>query len=56
MQQFITDHFYTCTPQILAGLDEMYVADDRFRARIDETGGEGMAEFAAQAIRIHCAK
>lgn len=27
MQQFITDHFYTCTLEILAGLGEMYVAD-----------------------------
>lgn len=53
-QQFITDHFYTCTPEILAGLGEMYVSDDRFRASIDKAGGEGTAEFAAKAIAFYC--
>ena len=28
LQKYITDNFYTCTDQILAGLGEMYVADD----------------------------
>ena len=56
LQQFITDHFYTCTPEILAGLGEMYVADDRFRENIDSAGGEGTAQFAASAIRICCGK
>ena len=51
LQQFITEHFYTCTPEILAGLGKMYVADDRFRQNIDKVGGEGTAEFVAQAIR-----
>ena len=54
LQQFITDHFYTCTPEILAGLGEMYVADDRFRENIDKAGGEGTAEFAAKAIAFYC--
>ena len=54
LQQFITDHFYTCTLEILAGLGEMYVADDRFRKNIDEAGGEGTADFVAQAIRAYC--
>lgn len=51
LQQFITEHFYTCTPEILAGLGKMYVADDRFRQNIDKVGGEGTVEFVAQAIR-----
>ncbi len=38
LQQFITDHFYTCTPEILAGLGQMYVADDCFRKNIDPLG------------------
>ena len=54
LQQFITDHFYTCTLEILAGLGEMYVADDRFRKNIDKAGGEGTADFVAQAIRAYC--
>ena len=56
LQQFITDHFYICTPEILAGLGQMYVADDRFRWNIDKAGGEGTADFVAQAIAAYCGK
>lgn len=56
LQQFITDHFYTCTPEILAGLGQMYVADVRFRRSIDKAGGEGTADFVAQAIAAYCGK
>ena len=56
LQQFITDHFYTCTPEILAGLGEMYVADERFRENIDKTGGEGTAAFISKAIAVYCGK
>lgn len=54
VQNFISDHYYTCTKQILFGLGQMYVADDRFRQNIDRAGGEGTAEFAAKAIEIYC--
>ena len=56
LQQFITDHFYTCTPEILAGLGEMYVADERFRENIDKAGGEGTATFVSKAIAVYCGK
>ena len=56
LQQFITKHFYTCTPEILAGLGQMYTADDRFRTSIDAAGGEGTADFAGKAITVYCAK
>lgn len=56
LQKHITDNFYTCTPEILAGLGEMYVADDRFRKNIDKAGGEGAAAFIRDAIRIFTAK
>lgn len=49
LRQHITDNFYTCTPQILAGLGQMYVADERFRANIDRHG-VGTAEFVSTAI------
>lgn len=49
-QDFITKWFYTCTDEILAGLGEMYVADERFRKNIDRYG-EGLAEFISRAIR-----
>ena len=56
LQQFITAHFYTCTPDILSGLGAMNTADERFRQNIDKAGGEGTAAFVAQAIRIYCQK
>ena len=54
LQQYITDHYYTCTKQILAGLGQMYVADERFTKNIDAAGGPGTAAFAAKAIEIFC--
>ena len=54
IQNFITDHFYTCTKEILYGLGQMYVADERMKRNIDKAGGEGTAEFARQAIQIYC--
>ena len=55
LQDHITANFYTCTKQILAGLGQMYVADDRFRNNIDQNG-EGTASFASAAIHAYCSK
>ena len=49
LQAHITENYYTCTDEILAGLGKMYVADERFKNNIDKCG-EGTAEFAAEAI------
>lgn len=54
-QQHITDSFYTCTDEILAGLGEMYTADPRFTENIDKYG-EGTAALMAKAIAIYCSK
>ncbi|MBO4879096.1 MAG: MerR family transcriptional regulator [Clostridia bacterium] len=51
LQAFITENFYNCTDEMLAGLGEMYAADERFRKNIDAAGGEGTAEFVRDAIR-----
>lgn len=56
LQKHITDNFYPCTAEILAGLGEMYVADERFRKNIDKAGGEGTAEFVRNAIRVYTQK
>ena len=53
LQQCITDNFYTCTDDILKGLGQMYVADDRFRKNIDRHG-EGTAEFVSACIKSYC--
>ena len=54
LQTHITENYYTCTDEILAGLGKMYVADERFKKNIDKYG-EGTAEFAAAAIAV-CTK
>ncbi len=50
LQQCITDNFYTCTDEILKGLGQMYVTDDRFTKNIDRHG-EGTAEFVSACIK-----
>ena len=49
LQEYITQNYYTCTGEILAGLGQMYVCDERFKKNIDKYG-EGTAEFAKEAI------
>ena len=53
LQSYITDNYYTCTTEILAGLGQMYVADERFKANIDKHGN-GTAEYVSKAIEIFC--
>ena len=53
LQRCITDNFYTCTNESLAGLGQMYAADVRFKTNIDKHG-EGTAEFVSQCIKSYC--
>jgi len=55
LKAHITENYYTCTDEILAGLGKMYVADERFKKNIDKYG-EGTAEFASEGIRIYVEK
>ena len=55
LRAHITEHYYTCTDEILAGLGKMYVADERFKKNIDKYG-DGTAEFASEAIEAYCGK
>ena len=54
LQDYITEHMYTCTKKILSGLGKMYAGDGDFTKNIDSYGGEGTAEFTSQAIEIYC--
>ncbi|MBQ9136259.1 MAG: MerR family transcriptional regulator [Lachnospiraceae bacterium] len=56
LQDFITEHYYTCTDEILSGLGEMYVGDERMKKNIDKAGGEGTAVFVREAIGVYCKK
>ena len=53
LQNYITENYYNCTNEILAGLGMMYVADERFRNNIDKHAS-GTAEFISKAIKIYC--
>ena len=55
LQNHITENHYLCTNEILAGLGQMYVADERFRSNIDKHA-DGTAEFIREAIEICCRK
>ena len=55
LQAHITANYYTCTDEILAGLGQMYIADERFKKSIDKYG-EGTAEFAAETIKVSVGK
>ena len=52
LQAHITENYYTCTDEILAGLGKMYACDERFKKNIDKYG-EGTAELAADAIAAY---
>ena len=53
LQAHITENYYPCTDELLAGLGKMYVADERFKKNIDKYG-EGTTEFVLEAIAIFC--
>lgn len=54
LQDYITEYFYTCSDEILAALGNMYAGGGEMTDNISHAGGEGTAEFAAQAIKVYC--
>ena len=55
LQNYITENYYLCTKEILAGLGQMYVADERFKSNIDKHAN-GTAVFISKAIALYCGK
>ena len=55
LQNYISEHYYHCTNEILAGLGQMYVQDARFKKNIDKHA-DGTAEFISEAIKVYCRK
>ena len=49
-QQHITDNYYDCSDDIMLGLAEMYVCDERFKKNIDNYKA-GLAEYMSEAIK-----
>ena len=54
LQDYITEHFYTCSNQFLYCLGNAYAGGGTMTENIDKAGGKGTAEFAAQAIEFYC--
>lgn len=54
LQDFITEHYYTCSEVILNQLGQMYGAGGAFTENINAVGGAGAAEFAQRAIKVYC--
>lgn len=55
LQNHITENYYHCTDEILEGLSQMYVLDERFKKNIDKNG-DGTATFVSEAIKLYCGK
>lgn len=55
IQDYISEHFYTCTDEIFLGLGRMYGGGGDFTRNINAFAGEGAAEFATQAIEAYLA-
>lgn len=53
LKGYITEHFYTCTDDVLRGLGYLYGGGGSFTENIDARGGAGTAEFAAKAIEAY---
>ena len=54
LQGYITEHYYTCSNEILQSLSRMYGGGGSMTENIDKVGGPGTGEFAERAIAAHC--
>jgi DNA-binding transcriptional MerR regulator len=52
-RELIDRWFYPCAPALHARLADLYEADARFAANIDEAGGAGLTPFLVAAIRAN---
>ena len=56
LQAFFTANYYSCTPEILMSLGEMYAGGGAMTENIDAAGGEGTGAFAREAIMVYCGR
>ena len=54
LQDFISEHYYHCTDEILSGLGKMYAGGGEFTQNIDMAGGEGTSDYVNRCIEIYC--
>ena len=55
LRDYITEHYYDCTDDILRSLGAMYAGGGSMTANIDKAGGEGTGRFACRAIEAYVA-
>jgi len=53
IQKFITEHYYTCSDEILASLGKAYGGGGSMNKNIDKAGGEGTGAFTSKAIEFY---
>ena len=53
LQDYISDHFYKCSNEVLKGLGAMYASGGEFTENIDKAAGSGTAVFVAKAIESY---
>ena len=53
LQDFISEHYYTCSKTILGQLGQLYTAGGAFTQNINAAGGPGTAEFVSKAIEVY---
>ena len=56
LQDFITEHMYACSNDMLRNLGAMYAGGGDMTQNIDRQAGEGTAEFVWRAIEAHCGR
>jgi len=56
LQTFFTEHYYTCTPQILSSLAQSYADGGSMTENIDKVGGAGTGAFAKEVIDCYLSK
>lgn len=49
----ITKNYYDCTNEILLGLADIYITDERFKNNINKHG-VGLAQFMSKSIKNYC--
>lgn len=54
LQDYISEHFYPCSSEVLKGLGQMYASGGAFTENIDDAAGKGTAAFVAKAIEYYC--
>lgn len=56
LQDFFSENFYTCTPQIFRSLAESYAGGGSMTENIDKVGGTGTGAFAKEVIDSYISK